>query len=329
MTDRTLAGQVRTQTRKQLAEHGANILAADFSYKAMSTQRPPTIDPRAAARWAAHLPQTSPWLHEEVARRMEERLQWISRTPASWLHWSPLQGGRLVHEQLAQRYPQAQCFVHEASEAQAQSARAQFQQPWWKPARWLKPDTQFAQPTEPVQMLWANMALHMNADPQALIARWHAALAVDGFLMFSCLGPDTLRELRPVYAALGWPEPSHAFTDMHDWGDMLVQAGFAEPIMDMERISLTYSSADKLLDELRGLGRNLHTDRFPALRTKSWRNTLCQALEHSLRRPDGRLELSFEVVYGHAFKPSPKLTIQSETRVPLEEMRRSLRQIKP
>lgn len=295
----------------------------------MSTQRPPTIDPSAALRWSAHLPEQSPWLHEEVARRMEERLQWIVRTPASWLHWSPLQGGRSVHEQLVGRYPKAQGFVQQGSEAQVQMARVQFQQAWWKPTRWLKPDPQFSEPAQPVDMLWANMALHMEADPQALIQRWHATLAVDGFLMFSCLGPDTLRELRPVYARLGWPQPSHAFTDMHDWGDMLVHAGFAEPIMDMERITLTYSSADSLLNDLRGLGRNLHTDRFPALRARHWRSTLCAALERELRGPDGRLALTFEVVYGHAFKPEPRLTVSSETRVPLEQFRKSLRQIKP
>ena len=260
---------------------------------------------------------------------MEERLQWIVRTPASWLHWSPLQGGRQVHEQLVRRYPKAHSFVQQGTEAQARMVRAQFQQAWWKPARWLKPDRDFAEPAEPVDMLWANMALHMDADPQALIQRWHATLAVDGFLMFSCLGPDTLRELRPVYASLGWPEPSHQFTDMHDWGDMLVHAGFAEPIMDMERITLTYSSAESLLTDLRELGRNLHTHRFPALRGKHWRSTLCTALEHALRGPDGRLALTYEVVYGHAFKPSPKLTALSETRVSLEEMRRSLRRVKP
>ena len=258
---------------------------------------------------------------------MEERLQWIVRTPASWLHWSPLQGGRQIHEQLVRRYPQAQCFVQEGSPAQTQSARQQFQQGWWK--RWLGAGTQFEAPSQPVDMLWANMALHMEPDPQALIQRWHGALAVDGFLMFSCLGPDTLRELRPLYAGLGWPAPSHEFTDMHDWGDMLVHAGFAEPVMDMERITLTYSSADSLLDELRGLGRNLHTQRFPSLRGRGWRHTLGQMLEQGLQKPDGRLELTFEVIYGHAFKPQPRLTVSSETRVSLEEMRNSLRKIKP
>jgi malonyl-CoA O-methyltransferase len=259
---------------------------------------------------------------------MEARLQWIVRTPASWVHWAPLQGGRLVHGQLAARYPKAQCYVQEGTPAQAERAHQEFSQAWWKPARWLAPALQVTQPQQPVDMLWANMALHMASDPQALIQQWHAALAVDGFLMFSCLGPDTLRELRPVYASLGWSPPSHEFTDMHDWGDMLVHAGFGEPIMDMERITLSYSSGQTLLQELRGLGRNLHPKRFPALRGKHWYRTLCTALERELRGPDGRLVLSFEVVYGHAFKPRPKLTVASETRVPLEEMRRSLRQIK-
>jgi malonyl-CoA O-methyltransferase len=294
----------------------------------MSTQRPPTIDAQAAQRWSNRLPAASPWLHEEVARRMQERLQWILRTPAAWLHWWPLQGGRRVHEALVKRYPKARCFVQEGSAALAQAARRQLQQDWWKPARWLDPGVQVTPPPEPVQMLWANMALHMDADPQGLIQRWHGLLAVDGFLMFSCLGPDTLRELRPVYAALGWPAPSHEFTDMHDWGDMLVHAGFAEPIMDMERITLSYSSAEKLLQELRSLGRNLHPQRFTALRGRHWRQTLCETLERALRGPDGRLELTFEVIYGHAFKPPPKLKVLPEIRVPLEEMRRSLRQIK-
>lgn len=295
----------------------------------MSTQLPPTIDPQAAERWAAHLPDQSPWLHEEVAQRMEARLQWIARSPTRWLHWGPLQGGRQVHAQLLQRYKGSVGHVLERTQAQVRQAQAEFQSPWWQPKGWLGARTPCATtPAAPVQMLWANMALHMDADPQALIQHWHAALEVDGFLMFSCLGPDTLRELRAVYAHLGWPAPSHAFTDMHDWGDMLVHAGFAEPIMDMETLQLSYSSADALLAELRELGRNLHPQRFGAMRGRAWRRALGDALEAQLRGPDGRLTLSFEIIYGHAFKPPTKLTMQPETRVSLQDMRRSLRQIK-
>jgi malonyl-CoA O-methyltransferase len=139
--------------------------------------------------------------------------------------------------------------------------------------------------------------------------------------MFSCLGPDTLRELRDVYASLGWPPPAHEFTDMHDWGDMLVHAGFAEPVMDMERITLTWESPAKLLGELRGLGANLHRSRFAALRGRRWHTALEQALSQRLRGGDGRLALTFEIIYGHALKPVPRVRVSGESAVSLEDMR--------
>ena len=170
-------------------------------------------------------------------------------------------------------------------------------------------------------MLWSNMALHMAADPQTLLGTWHKALAVDGFLMFSCLGPDTVRELRTLYAALGWPPPAHEFTDMHDWGDLLVNTGFAEPVMDMERITLTYESPARLLGDLRELGANLHPARFTALRGRAWRHRLEQALTERLRGPDGRLALTFEIIYGHALKPAPRVRVSEQSAVSLQDMR--------
>lgn len=294
----------------------------------MNSERPPTIDPNAARRWRRLPQKESPWLHEEVARRMQERLDWIKRQPASWLHWEPERGGMQAQALLQRRYPGAQCFVMHATEGPAQVAVRRIVKPWWHPARWAGAARRtHALPKGGVEMLWANMALHMAADPQTLIARWHAALAVDGFLMFSCLGPDTVRELRRLYRALGWPAPAHEFTDMHDWGDMLVQAGFAEPVMDMERIELTYQTPQRLLQELRELGRNLHPARFPGLRGRAWRERLHQALTRELadRSQDGRLKLTFEIVYGHAFKPPSRMTVAALTAVPLEAMREALR----
>ncbi len=174
-------------------------------------------------------------------------------------------------------------------------------------------------------MLWANMALHMSAQPQALIAQWHRAVATDGFLMFSCLGPDSLRELRAVYRAIGWPPPAHDFTDMHDWGDMLVHAGFAEPVMDMERITLTWETPARLLQELRELGANLHPHRFGALRGRAFPLRLEQELAAALAGPDGRLALTFEIIYGHAFKPAPRVRMSESSSVSLQDMRTLLR----
>ncbi len=295
----------------------------------MSSERPPTIDPQAARRWADLPAHESPWLHEEVARRMEERLQWIKLQPASWAHWEPVRGGLQTHAALARRYPDAACFVVETPESRAQLAIKSIAKPWWNPSRWRTAPVQFRSPPDAsVQMLWANMALHMAADPQTLIAQWHRALATDGFLMFSCLGPDTLKELRHVYSSLGWPAPSHEFTDMHDWGDMLVNAGFAEPVMDMERITLTFESPQRLLAELRQLGRNVHPQRFAGLRGRRWLAQLHAGLQQGLAVPgeDGRLQLTFEIIYGHALKPQPRFPVSAETRVSVDEMRSKLRQ---
>jgi malonyl-CoA O-methyltransferase len=250
---------------------------------------------------------------------MQERLDLIKRQPASWVDWAPVRGGLQAHKALAQRYPKAACTVLETSPARLAHVTTEVQSPWWTPQRWLNPQAQVTTKLpQAAQMLWANMGLHMAADPQALIAQWHQALQVDGFLMFSCLGPDTLLELRSLYQSLGWPAPCHEFTDMHDWGDMLVGAGFAEPVMDMERITLTFETPERLLQELRGLGQNLHVGRFPGLRGRKWHGQLVRALA---TQP---LQLTFEVVYGHAFKPEPKLTVSAQSEISLDQMRSAL-----
>ncbi len=291
------------------------------------TQKPPTLDATAAQRWAQIPSLASPWLHEEVGQRMAQRLQWITREPKTWVHWQPQHGGLQTHQTVAAQYPNSECFMAPALKDSAQAAIKKIVKntPWWsfKSAPALRFDPP---PPQTAQMLWANMALHMAPDPQALIAQWHKLLAVDGFLMFSCLGPDSLRELRDVYQAVGWPPPSHAFTDMHDWGDMLVQAGFAEPVMDMERITLTWGSAAQLLAELRTLGRNLHVARFAGLRTRGWKALLEQHLNTRLSDASEhpRLSLTFEIVYGHAFKPAPRIKLAAHSAISMEDMRAML-----
>lgn len=291
----------------------------------MASERPPTIDPVAAARWAQAAPAVSPWLHEEVGRRMEERLEWIKRAPTDWADWEAVRGGLEAHARIVRRYPQARVHVVEPQPRFEAVARECLAGSWWKRLRSDQPD--FGPlPAGGVQMLWSNMHLHMVADPQALMQQWHQGLAVDGFLMFSCLGPDTVRELRTLYAELGWPPPTHEFTDMHDWGDMLVHTGFAEPVMDMERITLSFATPERLLAELRELGANLHPARFPALRGTGWKHTLLQALDKHLRTgTDGQLALTFEIVYGHALKPPPRAKVGEQTAVSVADMRSMLR----
>jgi malonyl-CoA O-methyltransferase len=265
----------------------------------------------------------SPWLHEEVGRRMAERLSWIKLQPRRWLNWAPLAGGVQSHAAVLQTYPDALAWL-DGPGADLALAR-------WAPARGWNPfrrgpKVQLALPGEPVDLVWANMSLHAEPEPAARLADWFARLSTDGFLMFACLGPDSLRELRALHAQHGWPEPTLPFVDMHDWGDRLVGAGFAEPVMDMERIVLTYSGPDALLDELRGLGRNRHPQRFAALRSRAWGQRYREALAQGLARgEDGRLTLTFEVVYGHAFKPRPRVKAGEPSAISLDDMRAMLR----
>jgi malonyl-CoA O-methyltransferase len=292
----------------------------------MNPERPPTIDPVAARRWAAMPPAASPWLHEEVARRMEDRLQWIRLQPAAWAHWGAVQGGMAAHALLRRRYPAAACFVVEQDAARQRFARDALATRWWQPASWRMGAQHFAQPAaQGVDMLWSNMALHASADPQALIAQWQSALATNGFLMFSCLGPDTLGQVRALYRAQGWPPPVHEFTDMHDWGDMLVQAGFAEPVMDMERITLSFATPQRALQELRELGRNLHPARFGGLRGRGWQQQLLQGLAGLPAPGAAGLSLSFEIIYGHALKAAPRVRLSAESAVSLQDMQAMLR----
>lgn len=287
--------------------------------------RIPTIDAAASRRWL-HLPRhEAPWLHEEVGSRMVERLQWLRQPPRSWLHWEPLLGGPQTHQRLANTLGDAPWKLWGVQRADIEAHWAPASVPWWQPWR-AAPPSVWAEPDEPFGMVWSNMLLHHIGDPMPLFHRWHSHLQDQGLVMFSCLGPQTLMELHQVHGRMGWPAPTHQFTDMHDWGDLLVRAGFAEPVVDMERLQLTFSSAHTLLAELRSLGRNLLRRRHPAWRGRRWFDAWLEAVErHGTRNAEGRLQLTFEVVYGHAHKVAARSHKSDPSRIPLDDMRAMLR----
>jgi malonyl-CoA O-methyltransferase len=261
----------------------------------------------------------APWLHGEVARRMAERLPVIRRQPEVVIDWWAHAGGSQTV--LAQAYPKARQLRVEP--VGVPSLQPGGPAPWWSARRWRREALPLNEATLPAaagQLLWANMMLHAVADPEALLQRWRRALAVDGFLMFSTLGPDTLVGLRALYRDAGWGSAHAAFTDMHDLGDMLVEAGFADPVMDQERLTLTWATPEALLGELRTLGGNADPARFAGLRTPRWRARLLAALAERAAA-DGRIALELELVYGHAFNPPPRARLASETRVPLDDLR--------
>jgi malonyl-CoA O-methyltransferase len=217
---------------------------------------------------------------------------------------------------LRRAYPKARCLCVEPPPLMRRALA-----PWWSAQRWRAGErvAEDAVPAAQAQLLWANMMLHAVVDPVALFGQWRRALTVDGFLMFSTLGPDTLSTLREVYRSAGWGAAHAPFVDMHDLGDMLVHAGFADPVMDQEVLRLTWASPAAALAELRSLGANADPGRHAGLRTPRWRARLEAALAERADA-DGRIALPFEIVYGHAFNPPPRARMGGETRLSAEDL---------
>ncbi|MCW5626488.1 MAG: methyltransferase domain-containing protein, partial [Burkholderiales bacterium] len=177
-------------------------------------------------------------------------------------------------------------------------------------ARWTgsaRPVVQSALAPLPVRpqssaMVWSNLMLHRVSDPAVAFRDWRLALRPGGLLMFSTLGPDTLREWRGARRAAGLGDDRSPFIDMHDIGDALVHAGFADPVMDMEQLTVTYGDVESLARELRGLGSigPAHDAGRGLGGRDRWRR-IAQGYEPWRR--DGRLPATVEVVYGHAWVP--------------------------
>ncbi|MEI7969381.1 MAG: methyltransferase domain-containing protein [Betaproteobacteria bacterium] len=151
-------------------------------------------------------------------------------------------------------------------------------------------------------MVWSNLVLHWLAEPEAAWREIGSVLRPGGLLMFSLLGPDTLRELRGAWRLSGRPSPTLPFADMHNVGDALVRAGFAAPVMDMDKITVAYRRISDLVDDLRNQGAtNVLAGRPRGLLGRGAWGRIADVLEP--RGPDEKLNMTVEVVYGHAWWP--------------------------
>ena len=172
-----------------------------------------------------------------------------------------------------------------------------------------------------VDLVWSNLALHWHPQPDRVFAEWRRVLRTDGLLMFSCFGPDTFREVRDAFRHADDGMHVLNFVDMHDFGDMLVNTGFSTPVMDMELITVTYDTVDKVLRDVRAWGGNPLDGRHRGLAGKNKWRRLLDTLEAG-RRPDKKLALSFEIIYGHAFRPVPRKTATGEAIVQFQPSKR-------
>jgi len=290
----------------------------------------PDIDPdRVRFLFGQGAPGRADFICREIATRMFERLDYIRIAPTVILDAGCGAGDDA--RALGARFPAAPVLALDLAAAASTATR---RGDWLR--RWLRklPGTAGRAPLRlggdlgalPVanaslEMIWSNLALHWHPAPHTVFPEWRRALRTNGLVLFSAFGPDTLKEVRDAFvlADPGAAATTHvaAFTDMHDYGDMLVEAGFATPVMDAERLTLTYGSAAALWDDVRALGGNAATARRHGLLGKQLHRRLVAALEAG-RTADGRYRLSFEIVYGHAWKGQPRTTAAGEAIVRLE-----------
>ena len=251
-------------------------------------------------------------LQREVCDRMLELLDYVKLQPQRILDVGSGtgRGSRLLGE----RYPQAGIVALDIALGMLQAARGT--QSWWQKLfaggrqRFVCADVE-ALPlaAQSVQLLWSNLALQWCNDLPATFRELHRVLQPEGLLMFSTFGPDTLKELRVAFADVDGHNHVNRFTDMHDIGDMLVAAGFADPVMEMERITLTYDDVRAVMQDLRSIGaHNATAGRAQGMTGRRKWTRIVQNYE-TLRR-NGKLPATFEVIYGHAWKAAPKQDAQ-------------------
>jgi len=277
----------------------------------MSASRKAAV--RAAFGKAASGYDAAAMLQREIAARLDERLDLMKLSPACLLDAGCGTGYALPG--LRRRYPAAHLIGLDLAPAMLDVAARQVPPPnrWQRLGRILSgrgdgPASSFLcgdleqlpLARDSLDLVWSNVTLQWISDLEHAFREVRRVLRPGGLFVFSTFGPDTLKELRAAFAGIdGFAHVNH-FTDMHDIGDLLMYAGFKHPVMEMERITLTYADLRGLLHDLKAIGAQtvLDAPRRGLLGRAAW-----QRLEaaYEVFRRDGRLPATYEVIYGHAW----------------------------
>ncbi len=255
----------------------------------------------------------------EIRTRLLERLDIVRLQPSAVLDLGA--GTGQASRELKRRYPSAQVVALDSSLAMLrESSRHQ---------RFLRKFMpvggdahRLPLQSQSFDLVLSNLLLEWCHDPDAVFAEAARVLRPKGLFMFTTVGPDTLKEVRELWRGVDPFTHVHRFIDMHDFGDALLRAGFAEPVMDTERLTVTYPDLAALLGEIRGSGaRNLAQGRPHGLTGRA-RGELLRARSEQLHR-DGPMRISIEVVHGHAWSVGERKPRRAgeEVLVPFESLR--------
>lgn len=247
-------------------------------------------------------------LEQEVCRRLLERCDFHRRSPAAIVDLGCGTGQGC--EALRGRFRRAQVIGVDASRAMLGKARRR--STLFRPLRMVCADMRrlpFAGGS--ADMIFSCLAMHFCPNPTALFDEFRRVLRPDGVLLFAVLGPGSMMELREAWVETGVAASLQPLPDVMQIGDALLAAGFTEPVVDMERITVQYRSLHALADELATTGISLLVHGLA-----EWAAAI-HSLEATLadRKADGRFPISFEILYGTAFGPpegQPRRTAEGD-----------------
>jgi malonyl-CoA O-methyltransferase len=274
---------------------------------------------RAFARAAAGY-DAAAVLQREIGTRLVERLTLMRLEPKTVLDLG-CGTGRLTYI-LMKRYPQVQVVGVDLAPAMLQAARHRtpWAWPWQRRTQWLAADAERLPLADAsCDLIVSNLMLQW-CNPDTVFAECRRLLRPGGLLLFTTFGPDTLKELRAAWQAADGGVHVHDFIDMHDLGDALLRARFADPVMDVERLTLTYTDVQSLMRDLKAIGAHNAASVRPRVLTGKARFARFKTAYEQFRDRDGRLPASYEIVYGHAW--APVMSKAGEAHVPLTSLKR-------
>jgi len=245
-------------------------------------------------------------LQQEVANRLVERMDYMSMKPARILDAGT--GTGFISQLLATRYPKTQISALDLAFnmlKQAKSKRS-LKQRWNKQFNYINAEVENIPLADAsVDLVISGLTIQWCQDLPKVFKEFRRILSPNGLLLFSTFGPDTLKELRQSWAEVDELPHVNAFTDMHDVGDALMQSGFADPVMDMEMLTVTYNDVKTVMKDLKQIGaHNVMQGRSHNMTGKNKLKNMMQAYEQF--REEGLLPVSHEIVYGHAWIPETK-----------------------
>jgi len=259
-------------------------------------------------------------LQRETGQRLIDRMDMIKFQPTMILDLGA--GTGVATAALAKKFKKAQIYALDFALPMLIKTRKRGS--WLRRPRCICGDMeQLPLVDQSVDFIYSNAALQWSNDLEKTFREFKRVLKPGGLLLFTTFGPDTLYELRDSWAAVDGATHVTPFPDMHDVGDAMMRAGLATPVMDIDRMALTYESVSALMKDLKRLGaHNVAQSRQRGLTGKSRMQGMIKAYESF--KKDGRLPATYEVVYGHAWAPTEEQAMQRRT-VSVDQLRQSLK----